>query len=80
MRKSKSTSKPALDAREIQELQELRPFRPFVIELVSGRQLPVPRPEDLHVEPDRRRITVFSDQSVLVFGTEAVASIAVVQP
>jgi hypothetical protein len=80
MAKTKNSTKEALDVRKIQDLQDMRPFRPFVIELVSGREMPVPRPEDLHIEPDRHRITVFSDRSVLVFGTEAVASIAVVQP
>lgn len=80
MPKPKSNRKAALGVRKIQELQEMRPFRPFVIELVSGRQMPVPRPEDLHVEPELERITVFSPTAVLVFGTEAVASVAIVQP
>ena len=35
---------------------DARPFRPFKIEFVSGRQIDVVHPENIHVGPSRQRV------------------------
>ena len=35
---------------------DARPFRPFKIEIVSGRQIDVTHPDNIHVGPSRQRV------------------------
>lgn len=65
---------------ELRQMERMQPFRPFMIELVSGRQMPVPRAEDIHVEPERGRVTVFLPELVAVFGSNDIAAVTVVSP
>jgi hypothetical protein len=65
---------------ELRQMASRQPFRAFRIHISSGWQVPVSRAEDIHVEPERGRVTVFLPELVAVFGPNDIAAVAVVSP
>ncbi len=50
---------------DIREHLNAQPFVPFVIHVADGRAFRVPTPDHAHVQPNRARIVVFSEDGAL---------------
>ena len=50
---------------DIREKLEERPFVPFTIHVADGRMFPVPTPDYAHVQPNRARVIVFTENGAL---------------
>jgi len=51
--------------RDIREKLEERPFLPFKIHVADGRAFTVPTPDHAHVQPNRARVVVFTEDGAL---------------
>ncbi len=50
---------------DIREKLDERPFVPFTIHVADGRTFAVPTPDHAHVQPNRARIVVFTEDGAL---------------
>jgi hypothetical protein len=51
--------------KDIREKLEERPFAPFTIHVADGRTVAVPTSDHAHVQPNRARVVVFTEDGVL---------------
>lgn len=80
MRKRHPVRHPAgLDLLELVKFQERRPFRPFELTLVSGQNLRVARPEDLHVHFTHQRLAVFESDGTSILSPTELARVKILE-